>query len=83
MIANIFCISSTRVKDAAIEEGSMNGNHLVVTYTLSLNTKEIPTHTLIDCEAMGYALIDQDFTDRHKLPLCPLQTPCTLEVIDG
>jgi hypothetical protein len=58
MLANIFSISSTAVKDTAIEEGSMDGNHLVMTYTLSLNNKEIPTHALIDCGAMDYAFID-------------------------
>jgi predicted aspartyl protease len=71
------------VKDAAIEEGSIDGNHLIVTYTLSLNNKEIPTHALIDCGATGYAFIDQDFTDHHQLSPRPLKTPYTLEVIDG
>jgi hypothetical protein len=83
MLANIFSISSTAVKDAAIEEGSMDGNHLVVTCTLSLNNKAIPTHALIDCGATGYVFIDQDFTDHHQLSPCPLKTPCALEVIDG
>jgi hypothetical protein len=36
----------------------MDGNHLVVTCTLSLDSKEIPTHALIDCAATGYAFID-------------------------
>jgi hypothetical protein len=71
------------VKDAAIEEGSMDGNYLIVTCTLSLNNKELPTHALIDCGAMGYAFIDQDFTDRHQLSPYPLKTPHALEVIDG
>jgi hypothetical protein len=83
MLANIFSISSTAVKDTAIEEGSMDGNHLIITCTLSLNTKEIPTHALIDCGAAGYAFIDQDFANCHKLPLCPLKTPHGLEVIDA
>jgi hypothetical protein len=83
VLANIFSISSTAVKDAAIEEGSMDGNHLIVTCTLSLNNKEIPTHALIDCRATGYAFIDQDFTDHHQLSPRPLKTPRALEVIDG
>jgi hypothetical protein len=58
MLANIFSISSTAVKDAPIEEGSMDGNHLIVTCTLSINNKEIPTHALINCRATGYAFID-------------------------
>jgi predicted aspartyl protease len=61
----------------------MDGKHLVVTCTLSLNGKEIPNHALIDCGATGYAFIDQDFAHRHELPLRPLKTPRALEVIDG
>jgi hypothetical protein len=58
VLANIFSISSTAVKDTAIEEGSMDGNYLIMICTLSLNHKEIPTHALIDCGATGYAFID-------------------------
>jgi uncharacterized protein (DUF1684 family) len=83
VLANIFSISSTAVKDVAIEEGSMDGKDLVMTYTLSLNGKEIPTHTLIDYGATRYAFIDQDFANRHELPLRPLKTPHALEVING
>jgi predicted aspartyl protease len=83
MLANIFSISSTTVKDAAIEEGSIDGNHLIMTCTLSLNHKEISTHALIDCGATGYAFIDQDVANRHQLLPCPLKTPHALEVIDG
>jgi hypothetical protein len=61
----------------------MDGNNLVATCTLSLDSKEIPTYTLIDCGATGYVFIDQDFANHHHLPICPLKTPCTLEVIDG
>jgi predicted aspartyl protease len=66
-----------------MEEGSMDGKHLVMTCTLSLNGKEIPTHALIDCGVTGYAFIDQDFANRHELPLRPLKTPHVLDVIDG
>jgi hypothetical protein len=83
VLANIFSISSTAVKDIAIKEWSMDGNHLIVTYTLSLNSKEIPTYALIHCGAIGYAFIDQDFANPHQLPLHPLKTPCALEVING
>jgi hypothetical protein len=67
---NLFSISSTTVKDAAIKEGLMDGNYLVMMYTFSLNRKEIPTHALIDCGAIGYIFIDQDFADCYKLSLC-------------
>jgi predicted aspartyl protease len=65
-----------------MEEGSMDGKYLIMTCTLSLNGKEIPTHTLIDCGAMGYAFIDQDFANCHEFPQCPLKIPHVLEVID-
>jgi hypothetical protein len=54
-----------------------------MTYTLSLNTKEIPTYALIICSAMGYIVIDQDFTNYYKIPLLPLMIPHALEVSDG
>jgi predicted aspartyl protease len=82
-VTNIFSISSSTVKDVAIKEGSMDGNHLVVMCTLSLDSKEIPTHALIDCGATSYAFIDQDFANHYYLPLCLLKTPRALEVIDG
>jgi predicted aspartyl protease len=61
----------------------MDGNHLIVMCTLSLNSKEIPTYALIDCGATSYAFINQDFASHHYLPLYPLKTPHTLEVIHG
>jgi hypothetical protein len=83
MLANIFSISSTTIKDIAIEEGSINRKHLIIIYTLSLNSKEIPTYALIDYGATGYAFMDQDFANCHKLPLYPLKITYTLDVIDG
>jgi hypothetical protein len=52
-------------------------------YTLNLNTKGIPTHTLSHCGTIGYVFIDQDFTDCHDLPLYCLKTPHGLAVIHG
>jgi predicted aspartyl protease len=71
------------MNEAAIEERGMHGKHLLVTCTLSLNNYKIPTHTLIDCGATGYAFIDKDFTELHQLPLYNLKTLRALEVIDG
>jgi hypothetical protein len=71
------------VKDRAIEEGSIDGNHIIMTCTLSLITKNIPTHSPIDGGATSYAFMDQDFADHYNLTLYPLKTPRTLEVIDG
>jgi hypothetical protein len=60
----------------------MDGKYLIIICTLSLNSKEIPTYTLIDCGATGYAFIDQDFANGHELPLYPSKIPYALEVID-
>jgi citrate lyase alpha subunit len=83
VLEKILSISSTAVRDTAIEEGSMDGKHLVVTCDLSFNHKNIPTHALIDCGVTGYAFVDQTFAKHHKLPLHPLTTPRVLEVIGG
>jgi predicted aspartyl protease len=83
VLAKILSISSTAIRDAAIEEGSMDGKHLVVRCDLSFNPKKIPTHAVIDCGATGYAFVDQAFATHHKLPRRPLTTPRVIEVIDG
>jgi hypothetical protein len=61
----------------------MEGDHLVVSCTLSVNGQTIATHALIDSGATGIAFIDKDFARHHQLPLTPLQNPRSLEVIDG
>jgi hypothetical protein len=40
MLANIFSISTTVVKDIAIEQGSIDGNHLIMTYTIMVAEAE-------------------------------------------
>jgi hypothetical protein len=75
-------ISSTAVRDTTIEEGSMDGKHLVMMCDLSFNYRKIPTHALINCGVTGYAFVDQAFAIHHKLPLHPLTTPWVLKVID-
>jgi hypothetical protein len=58
MLANTHSISTTAVNVIAIPKGSMDGNHLIVMCAISLDTKDIPTHALIDRGATGYAFID-------------------------
>jgi hypothetical protein len=71
VLAKILSISSTGIRDAAIEEGSMDGKHLIMTCNLSFKNKKIPTYALIDCGVTGYAFVDQSFATYYKLPLCP------------
>jgi hypothetical protein len=61
----------------------MDGNHLVVTCTLSSNDNEIQSYALTDCGATGISFIDEEYARHHKIPLTPLKTPRALEVIDG
>jgi len=64
-------------------ERSMEGKHLVITCTLTVNNQEIPTYALIDCGATGIAFIDQDFARHHQIPLQELKEKKQVEVIDG
>jgi hypothetical protein len=64
-------------------EGSMEGKHLVITCSLTMNNQEIPTHALIDCGATGIAFMDQDFARHHQIPLQELKETKQGEVIDG
>ena len=66
-----------------VEENAIVGSHLVVTCILKDSNFQLPTHALVDCDATGYAFIDEDFARHHNLSLYRLKTPRSLEVIDG
>jgi hypothetical protein len=51
----------------------MEGKHIVIICTLTVNDQEIPTHTLIDYGATGIAFMDQDFARHHQIPLQQLK----------
>jgi len=78
-----FRISRLSVSKVEVLEGSMEGKHLVITCSLTVNNQEIPTHALIDCEATGIAFMDQDFARHHQIPLQELKEKKQVEVIDG
>jgi len=78
-----FGISRLSVSKVEVLEGSMEGKHLVITCTLTMNNQEIPTHALIDCGATGIAFMDQDFARHHQIPLQELKEKRQVEVIDG
>jgi len=65
------CFGNLRLSVRKVEvlEGSMEGKHLVITCTLTMNNQEIPTHVLINCGATGIAFLDQDFARHHQIPL--------------
>jgi hypothetical protein len=43
-----FGISRLSISRMEVLEGSLEGKHLVVTCSLTVNNQEIPTHALID-----------------------------------
>jgi len=61
----------------------MEGEHLVITCTLTINNQEIPTHALINCGATGIAFMDQHFARHHQISLQELPEKRQVEVIDG
>jgi hypothetical protein len=79
----VFGISRLSISKVEVLEGSMEGKHLVITCTLTINNQEIPTHALIDCGATGIAFMDQDFARHHQIPLHELKEKKPIEVIDG
>jgi hypothetical protein len=78
-----FGISRLSVSKVEVLERSMERKHLVITCTLTVNSQEIPTHALIDCEATCIAFMDQDFARHHQIPLEELKQKKHVELIDG
>ena len=60
----------------------MEGKHLVITCTLTVNNQEISTHALIDCGATGIVFMDQDFACHHQITLQEFQGKKQVEVLD-
>jgi len=63
-------------------EGSMEGEHLVIACSLTVNIQEIPTPALIHWGATGIAFMDQDFAHHHQIPLYELKERKLVEVIN-
>jgi len=78
-----FGISRLSLSKVEVLEGSMDGKHLVITCSLTINNQEISTHALIYCGATGIAFMDQDFARHHQIPLQELKENRQVEVING
>ena len=78
-----FGIWRLSVSKMEILEGSIEGKHLVITCTLTMNNQEISIHALIDCGATGIAFMDEDFAPHHEIPLQELKEKRQVKVIDG
>jgi predicted aspartyl protease len=68
---------------AIVDQNEIDGNNLLITYSLHNQGKVIKSHTLIDCGATSYAIIDEDYVHFHHLPLHLLKSLRNLAVIDG
>jgi hypothetical protein len=65
------------------QETELDGNHLIIPYTLSDHNLRIDTHTLIDYECTRLSFMNDEFAHQHNFPRYKLKTPKTIEVIDG
>jgi hypothetical protein len=61
----------------------MEGEHLVITCTLTMNNQKIPTHALIDCGVTGVGLMDPSFARHHQITGQELKEKNQGEVLDG
>ena len=51
------------IKSMELKEEKLKGNHVIVSCTINRNSPyTISTHALIDCRAIGYAFVDDEFT---------------------
>jgi predicted aspartyl protease len=78
-----FTISACAVEDRTIDENQMEGEHLVVSCTLSTGPNTLDTHAMLDTGCTAISFIDESFARDHNLPLHALRIPRTVEVIDG
>lgn len=78
----VFSISGVSINNVDVEK-ELDGNHLVISSTLTHNHQVIHTDAFVDTEDSGFAFIDENFPCQHNLPLTPLKTSRALEVIDG
>ena len=77
-------MSSAALSDNPVEEGHLEGEHLIVACQLACDSSNvIPCFTLLDNGATGFAYMDEAFARRHQYPLIPLKKPRDLEIIDG
>jgi hypothetical protein len=77
-----FGIARLSVSKVDVLKGSIEAKHLLITCTLTVQDKEIPTDALIDCGAMGIAFMDQDFARHHQIQFPEMKDKKPVEVID-
>ena len=60
------------ISACSLMEESLEGDHLVLSCTLSNGNDTINAYSMIDCDAFRKAFIDSSFAQFHKIPLLPL-----------
>jgi hypothetical protein len=61
----------------------MDGNHLVILYTLTDYDTKFDTYALVDCGCTGLSFMNEALACQHNFPHHQLKNPKTVEVIDG
>jgi hypothetical protein len=64
------------------QESKLDGNHLIVPYTLSDHDLRIDTYALINYGYTGYCFMNDEFTCQYNFPQYQLKTPKTIKVIN-
>lgn len=77
-----FKISGLVVKDIALDGKKLDGQQLVVKYSLLVQKTTISPQALIDCRNSGFAFINEDITCQHNFPLFNVNIPGSLAVLD-
>ena len=80
---DILRISSCSLQFDVKKEESLDENHIVISTQIQDESSLISTYALVDCGAIGFAFIDEEFACGHNFPLFKLKKPRCLEVIDG
>ena len=78
-------ISALSLSPIELNENNLNGQHLVIPCTISVQFGKatVQTRALIDCGASRFSFVDEEFARHHSLPIAPLQQPRVVEVNDG
>jgi hypothetical protein len=65
------------------QENEIDGNYLVVLYTLSYHNIKIDSHALVDCGCTGFTFMNEAFTCQHNHPRYEVKNPKTVKVINS
>ena len=71
------------ISACSLMEESLEGDHLVLSCTLSNGNDIINAYSMIDCGASGKAFIDLSFVQFYKIPLHHLSQPQIVTVVNG